>query len=253
MYRDGHRMRLTEAGDRVYRWATDTLSGTRELMRELDGLNDGGRGTVAVAASMSVGSYVLPPILAAFRNQRPRAVITLVVSDPEHAVQGVESGDCDLGVIVADASRERPSLIYEVIGREQIVLVAASDFSPATTALSLKSLSEMPLISSPRAHVRRELVDRQLASHGVFPQNVVMELGHPEAMKRATQSGLGVCLLFRSSVEQELSQGTLREIQIQDAELFVPLIIATRATKRLSTIQQQLVEAIRRHLSAREP
>jgi LysR family transcriptional regulator, low CO2-responsive transcriptional regulator len=41
LYRDGNQMRLTDAGERVYRWAGETLSRTRELVRELDGLIEG--------------------------------------------------------------------------------------------------------------------------------------------------------------------------------------------------------------------
>lgn len=52
-------------------------------------------------------------------------------------------------------------------------------------------------------------MDRRLRGLGVVQRNVVLQLGHPEAMKRATQDGLGVALLFRSAVQQELRVGTL--------------------------------------------
>jgi DNA-binding transcriptional LysR family regulator len=216
-------------------------------VRDLDGLADGARGSVAVSASMSVGSYLLPPILSEFRERRPLAEITLHVSDPEGAITSVQSGDADFAVIVGDASTEMPTLEYEAIGREDILLVAAPDFLPETTTLPLSALRALPLVSSPGGHIRRELIDRQLLAKGVVPENVVMELGHPEAMKSATQHGLGACLLFRSSVVRELEQGSLRSIELEDASLSASLALVIRKRKRLSSVQEQLVNAVRQH------
>jgi LysR family transcriptional regulator, low CO2-responsive transcriptional regulator len=244
LYRDGHRMRLTAEGERVYKWAAETLSRTRELMREMDGLSEGQRGSAVVAASMTIGSYLLPPILSEFRQRRPTAVITLIVSDPEHATTAVEMGECDFAVVVADALPNNPGLRADLIGHEEIVLVAAADYDPSITSLSVAALAEVPLVSSPAGLVRRGVVDAQLAARGVRPRNVVMELGHPEAMKYATIEGLGMCLMFRTSVTRELNEGTLREVPLEDAKLTVPLISVVRADKRPSPLQQELLEAV---------
>jgi LysR family transcriptional regulator, low CO2-responsive transcriptional regulator len=244
LYREGHRMRLTDAGERVYAWAAETLARTRELMRELDGLSEGQRGTVAVAASMTLGSYLLPGVLTEFRQRRPAAEITLSVSDPEHAIASVEMGECDFAVVVADALPNNPGLRSEVIGYEDILLVAAPDYDPGTTSLPVAALAETPLVSSPAGLVRRTIVDSRLAALGVNPRNVVIELGHPEAMKRAIHDGLGMCLMLRSSVARELHDGTLRQVSLEDAELSVPLMTVLRADKRPSPIQRELLDAV---------
>jgi len=244
LYREGHRMRLTDAGERVYAWASETLSRTRELMRELDGLAEGQRGTVAVAASMTLGSYLLPATLTEFRRRRPAAVLTLSVSDPEHAMNAVEMGECDFAIIVAEAPPINTALRAEVIGREQIMLVSATDYRPEVTSLPIAALADLPLVSSPAGLVRRGVIDAQLAAHSVRPRNVVIELGHPEAMKRATQDGLGMCLMFGNSVARELEDGSLREVEIEDAQLSVAVMSVLRTEKRLSPIQEELLEQV---------
>lgn len=251
MYREGRRTLPTDAGERVYEWAREVLSGTRELMRDLDGLVDGARGSVAVGASMSVGSYLLPPILAEFRERRPLAEITLAVSDPEGAISTVQTGSCDFAVIVGSRT-EAQNVDYDIFGDERVVLVAAPDFLPAKTSLPLAALRDLPLVSSPRAHIRRELIDHQLLAFGVMPENIVIELGHPEAMKAAAQRGLGACLLFRSAVERELEQGAMREIELIGGTISVPLALVVRKDKRLSPMQQLLIDAIRERVAATE-
>ncbi|MBS1677610.1 MAG: LysR family transcriptional regulator [Actinobacteria bacterium] len=245
MYRDGHRTRPTDAGERVYEWASDVLSNTRELVRDLDGLADGARGSVAVSASMSVGSYLLPPVLSQIREQRPAAEITLYVSDPEGAIANVQSGASDFAVIVGEGTTDLSTLKREVVGREEVVLVAAPDFRPETESITIAELRSLPLVSSPRAHIRRELIDRQLLAEGVTPENIVIELGHPEAMKAATIEGLGACLLFRSAVWREVELGALRMIRLEDSNLWAPLSTFVRKNKRLSPLQSQALEAVR--------
>jgi DNA-binding transcriptional LysR family regulator len=250
MYRDGRRTRPTAAGERVYTWASEVLSSTRELMRDLDGLSDGSRGSVVVSASMSVGSYVLPPVLAQFREQRPLSEITLNVSDPEGAIASVQSGDADFAVIVGEPPIDPSNVTQEVIGEAEIVLVAAPDFMPGKPSLPVDAVRDLPLISPPRAHIRSQLIERQLRAKGVVPENVVIELGHPEAMKGAAQLGLGACFLFRSAVVRELEQGSLRTIELDDPLHAAPLKLVLRKDKRLSPLQGQLIEAVRQRLAA---
>lgn len=248
LYRDGRRMRLTEAGDRAYAWATETLSRTRELVRELDGLSDGRRGSVVVAASMSVGSYLLPPILAEFRRAHPQAEITLNISDPEHATAAAAAGECDFAVLVAEAPPEAPLLSSVRAGYERFVLVAPPDFEPHGP-IRVAELDRLPLVASPRSHVRRAIADHQLQRFGVDPKNITIELGHPEAMKRAAQDGLGAALLFRSSVAAELKAGSLTEIEIADADLGVSVFVVMRRSKRFTQIQEDLLTAVREALA----
>jgi DNA-binding transcriptional LysR family regulator len=238
LYRDGRRMRLTEAGERAYAWATETLARTTELARELDGLSDGRRGSIVIGSSMSLGSYVLPLILTRFREARPMAEITLTVSDPEHAASAVETGLCDFAVIVTESVPPIATIDGEQVGYEDFVLVAAPDATPE--AIAPKDLAALPLISSPRSHIRRALIDHQLEQLDVVADNVVIELGHPEAMKRAAKDGAGATFLFRSAVAEDLHSGSLREIAIEGVELAVPVFVLTRARKHLSPIQEEL-------------
>jgi DNA-binding transcriptional LysR family regulator len=251
LYRDGQRMKLTKAGEQVYQWATEMLSGTRDLMRRLDDLNEAQGGTLALAASLTVGSYLLPPILAEFRRKRPRAIITMKVSDPEMAFAAVATGECDLGIVIAGPGHEHPHVRSEEIGREEIVLVAAPDRLAGVDKLMLSDLSELALVAPFAGSVARELVDRQLIERGVSPQTAVMELGHPEAMKRVIRNGVDACLLFRSCVEDELRQGTLREIPFVDEDLTMPVFSLVHVERPTLPIQTELVEQTRARLAAR--
>jgi len=244
LVRRGRQMELTEAGEAVYRWATETLTRGRELSRELEGIADGTAGVAVVAASMSLGSYVLPAILADFRTARPGSTVSLEVTDPERVLESVYSGAADFGVLVSDGPPDAAHFTVSELGHEGLVLFGPPEGPPTASQVSPEEFARLPFVTTPRSHVRRALVDAVLAEAGVRPGPVTIELGHPEAIKRAVTRGLGVAILFRQSVLDELRSGALREITIEGTKLRTPVFMVLRRGKRLSALQRELQTTI---------
>jgi DNA-binding transcriptional LysR family regulator len=136
----------------------------------------------------------------------------------------------------------------EQLGEEDMVLVTAPHAEPRKPSIPIAQLATLPFISSPPRLARREIEDRRLREHGVRRENVVMALGHPEAMKRVAMQGIGATLLFRSAVSHELEEGRLREVAISDARLRVPILLVYRRSRRFTPVQSELADAIRRSL-----
>lgn len=247
-YRDGNRMHLTEPGREVHAWASDVLRRTRELSRHLAGLSDGTQGSVVLGASMSVGSYSLPPLLSRFRQERPGVDIVLNILDAEHAMADTEAGENDFAVVVVEADPGR-GLRAEKLGDDPLVLVAAPDAEPPSSRITVEELGALQFVEAPQKLLRRQFVDRQLAQIGIAARQVAIELGHPEAMKRAVASGLGVAVMFRSAVQAELARGHLREIAVEGVELAGPVYLVSRKDKLFSAVHRDLIASMREHFA----
>jgi DNA-binding transcriptional LysR family regulator len=248
LYRDGHSMRTTEAGQLAYEWAKDVLTRSHEMARRIEGLADGSAGSAAVAASMTVGSYILPPILTRFRAGRPLARIGLDMFDPEHVVSGIESGEYDLGVLIADGHALDSNLVFEQIGEEEFFLVAGP-LSKVGKSIDAAQLPEIEMIGSPQHRVREDLLTDLLTRAGLERGPTAIELGHAEAMKRAVKESDCLSFMFAASVRDELARGDLRRVRIKGAgPLATPIYLAHRDRKDFSALQAALVEAIRTDL-----
>lgn len=244
--RRSNRMVPTEAGEAVYAWAKDVLIRSREVEREVIGLAHGSRGAAVIASSMTAGSYLLPDILTAFKQRREGAEITLTSSDPETAGAAARAGACDFAVVIAEPDQtELRDLLAEPIGEEEVVLVSDPGRFPAGTELEISAVAALPLVASPASMARQRLIDRRLRELGVSEQRVAIELGHAESMKRAVRGGLGVSLMFRSSVRDEIERGELREVPLRDATLTAPILLLKRPDKSFTPLQLELMEAIR--------
>lgn len=244
-YREGRRLHLTESGRVVHAWAQDVLARTRELDRHLAGLSEGSRGSVALGASMSLGSYRLPAVLTAFHRDHPEVELRLSISDTEHAIEDARAGAFDFAVVVADADPGGPGMATELLGHEELVLIAAPEAAPAAAEVSPAELAELPFVEAPEGIVRRRFVDRSLKELGVRERDVALEFGHPEAMKRAVRAGLGVSMLFRGAVAEELELGLLREVRIAGAEVRIPVYLVHRKGKEFSPPHLELIGAVR--------
>jgi DNA-binding transcriptional LysR family regulator len=251
--RQGRTLQLTAAGERVHAWAAATIVEADVMMAELQGLREGTRGTALIGASMSLGTYRLPSVVAAFRRERPLAEISLAISDPETAVRAVELGQLDFCIVLLDEQPYGEVLDIQRLGEEDLVLVAAPDAEPTTGEITVEDLADLPMVASPRGSVRRGLVDQALALLHAPSYRPVIEFGHPEALKLAVAEGLGATFLCRCSVEDELRAGTLREVRISGVDLTLPVFVVKRSDKHLSVLQTRLLSAITDDLSTLAP
>jgi DNA-binding transcriptional LysR family regulator len=211
------------------------------VSRDLEGLADGSRGSVAVSASISIGSYALPPMLSAFRRERPEVAVKLDVADYRKAIGEVESSACDFGVVAAPTNPSSRGIVSERIGSDAMVAVAAPDGEPEASTLTKEEFSRLPFIEI----ARHAAMDRELDRAGIRPREVTLDLGHPEAVKCAVREGIGVSVLFRTAVATELEAGTLRTLEIEGVDLALDVYLVYREGKQFAPAHADLMDRIR--------
>lgn len=243
--REGRGMELTEAGAEVHVWATEVLRGRTELDRSLRDISRGAAGRASIGSSMSVGNYVLPPLLVDFRRGHPHASISLSPSSVEIALEGTLSGRYDFSVLATDAVLDTDSFEAELIARPSFCLVTAPEDTRVGHAVSVAELTGMSFVCPPAGMAIRRSQDSALAAIGVVDRSVAIELGSAESIKVAVQGGLGLALLWRSSVQRELAMGLLREVRISGHDLRDKLYLVQRRGRRLTEFQNTLMGVIR--------
>src|SRR4051812_18200946 len=75
------RITLTEAGQRLYRFARQILDLHEEARRDLGGFHPSVSGDLPIAASSVPGECFLPALLSAFRAKHPQVHVRATVSD----------------------------------------------------------------------------------------------------------------------------------------------------------------------------
>lgn len=241
-YRDGRHLELTEAGEVVHSWARDVLTRTRELERHLAGLADGNRGEVHMGSSNTIGSYVLPPLLARLKRHRPGVELVLAVSDTERSAEDTRRGVLDLAIAVTSPNIEYPGLEQRRIGDLELVPVAAPGLVD-DRRITLEQLGRLPFVE-PEGATRLSYLEDRLRAHGLEHRTATMRLGNAESMKQAVMAHSGVALLFRPAVAAELADGTLVELVVDGLNIREPVAVLTRRGKTSSPLHDELLEMV---------
>ena len=242
-------MRLTQAGEVLNRYAVRLfeLERTAEAaMREIAGAM---RGRLTLGASNTIGTYVLPPVLAAYRRQRPRVQISLFVGNTEQVSQGVDDMLFMLGFI--EGPLHVQGLRTTVFQQDEIVPVAAPDH-PLLKRKALKpsDLSGEPLLMRERGSGTRELIAAALQRQNI-EQGDTMEFGNTEALKRAAVYGGGIAWLPRICIRNELRDGQLRELPLRELAITRPLMMVQRENAPMEPAAEAFLRLLQQPADAR--
>jgi DNA-binding transcriptional LysR family regulator len=217
--RTGREARMTKAGQVLYQYASKTLHLRRDALNALSEFSQGIRGELCLGASTIPGEYILPKLLGEFKREHPQFAIRLKIADTQEIVQGVLRGDVEFGLI--GAKIEYPSLQYELFAKDKIVFVGAPGVSRNTRPrVTLDELLHMPFILREQGSGTRMTVEKMLKKTGknLGHFREIVEMGSTASVKAAVRAGLGFAFISQTAVEEELNQGLLSEIQVEDLE-----------------------------------
>ena len=238
--RGGRTLRLTDAGQALYARATELFGVERAAeheVREIRGLE---RGVLRVAASTTIATYLLPPVLGRFHQAHPRIRIRVTSANTRMVLRMLVRFQVDVALVEGQVSHERVR-VHD--WREDELVVIAH---PSHELFSVARV-DMPLLGDQRFLVRepgsgtREVTERALAEHGVRLTNT-MRVGGTEAIKQAVAAGLGLAIVSRAAAEDQLVLGKI-------AVLPVPGLTIRRRLTRL-TLQGRTSSAAAGELEA---
>ena len=141
----GKRVQLTEAGTLLYGYARRMLDVLDEAAVEIEEMRGIKRGTLRVGASTTVGIYLLPAALGAFKKLHPGLVISLEIGTRERVQEQVLLNELDLAV-VGPASKDPALSIIPFLSDELVVVAPAGHPLATKRGLTLKDLADQPFV-----------------------------------------------------------------------------------------------------------
>jgi DNA-binding transcriptional LysR family regulator len=239
-------VRLTAAGEVLSRHARRLFQEEEAAEAALEALLGLELGHLSLAASTTIGSYIVPGVFGELHAAHPNVKLQLEIGNAARVEELVLGGQLDLGL--SEGSPVSESLHVEVFTHDRMVLIAAPDHPLATQALNgplaAHALESVPFIVRERGSGTREVVEAALERRGlrVHP---VMSLGSTEAIKNAVAGGLGVALVSSLTIELELSSGRLLALELADLAIRRALHLLTLEGKPPSPAAAEFLRLLR--------
>jgi DNA-binding transcriptional LysR family regulator len=200
-------------------------------------------GVLRLAASATVGIYLLPTVLGRFSREHPSVEIDVVIGSTADVAAGVLAENAPFGLVEAPVSH--PDLVLQPIGHDDMVLVAPPGHALAQgQAARPADLTGRPLLRRESGSGSRALVDAALQRAGIV-MPTQMQLGSPEALKQAVLAGLGLAWVPRLSITRELARGELAVISVANCSVPRTLSLLTRRDTRLATVVAPFLALVR--------
>jgi len=245
----GRRLELTEAGEELVAYAERILS-LVEAAREATRARARSGGLVRIAASSTPGVSLLPPLIAAFRKKFPAVRVRLQVVNTQTVEEKLQSREADLGVVGGRLTAA--DLIVEPWRDDELGLVVPPDHRLAKRSRTeAGGLAEETLLAREHGSATRTTYEAAFLRAG-YPLPQAQVLGDTEAIKHAIAAGMGVSILSRFSVGEEVSAGRLKWLRVKGVDLRRPLqLLYPRGPARPHAVDQFLALLRSRAASAR--
>jgi len=227
--RSGGRVALTAAGEALLPYA-DKLAALSEEAREAVAATAGdSAGRLAIAASQTIGQYLLPRLIAGFLKDHPRVEITVTGGNTQQVLEALVEHRVQLALIEGPAMRRDVKI--EPFMEDHMVCVVTPGHEWADDDVDVADLRNAVLVTRELGSGSRRIVEQALEEAGLPTKelHLGMTFDSTEGLLSAVEAGLGIAFVSRWTVRNQLALGTLRLARVKDLKLGRMFSIATLA------------------------
>ncbi len=231
--RMGREIHLTEAGERLLIYAEQLLRLAEETKEAVAGTTVP-KGTLTIGAPESLCVFRLPRILLHYRKHYPDVKLVLKLGSCKDLYAWLRNNTIDIAYLL-DVPSFSHDLILEPLRMERMTLIAGKDhpLSGHRGTLAQNLSGEDLILIEEGACCYRKIFEQQLSSANV-QLGSVQEFGSVEMIKKCVFSGLGISLLPRMAVEQEIAHEQLSDLNWDDSDFNIHLLMCSHKDKWLS-------------------
>ena len=209
------RVSLTVAGEVFLEEARRILGAVDRAHERMQEVARGAVGRIRLGATATPGLYLLPPLLAKYRAEHESYDLRFEIGSVHEIAERVARNDLDMAIVAGPL----PSGELQARGltHDELVIIAPPN-SPLARARALKPNqldTESWIVREDGSDTRRQLA-AWWHRHRLAPART-MVFDNPDAVKRAVMAGLGIALVSRLTVADELAAGRLALVPVKAA------------------------------------
>lgn len=234
--------RLTEAGGILAGYASRWQSLEIDAARAIEEYRGLKQGRLTVGASLTIGGYLVPGLLAEFHSQFPEIELQTEIGNTDRVHQALIAGVVELGM--TEGLLETEELESTVFYQDELVPIVAPDHPLLKrSGVTAREMCREPILFREEGSGTRAVVERALRKKGITVRPI-LSLASPEAIKNAVAAGMGVAIVSRLIVSLEVQAGTLGIIPVKDLSILRPLHLQRVRGRSLSPSLSKFLEIV---------
>ena len=228
--RENNTLSLTESGKVFLQYSERILALCEESCRALIDLKNGERGQLRVGASQTIGTYLMPQLLALFAQNYPQIDLKVQVNSTRFIAKNILNREIDIAVVGGEIPIQlKKNLLIEDFVEDEFSLII-SKLHPFATKKNItkNDLYNLNFITLNSNSTIRKFIDNILIQNQIETNKlkIIMQLNSIEGIKTAVSLGLGAAFVSSAAIKKEIELQTIEIIKIDNI----------RITRRLSII-----------------
>jgi DNA-binding transcriptional LysR family regulator len=234
----------TKEAEVLYSYALEIIEKTNTIKEVISQTRKEIKGELIIGASTIPGTYLLPSIMAEFQRKYPSVSFQILVSDSRGIIDKVSKHELLLGIVGAKLDDEQINYIPFV---EDELIVVSSPSMIKSNSITLKGLTKFPMVLREEGSGTRREVEKILEGKGISLGGIKIAgiFGSTDAIKQAVKAELGISILSKLSVADELKHNILKEIKLTDTQMKRKFYIITHKKRTLPLLHAVFLEHIK--------
>lgn len=200
-------------------------------------------GKLIVGASTIPGVYLMPRFLTEFQRNYPSISFQILISDSKGIIESINRHELLLGVVGAKIGNDQ--INYTPFVEDELIVVSSPSLVDKS-AMTLRDLIGLPMVLREEGSGTRREAERFLTGKGVSLDGIKIAgiFGSTDAVKQAVKAGLGLSIVSRFSVADELKYKILKEIKLADLQMKRRFFIVTHKKRTLPIAYETFLKHI---------
>jgi DNA-binding transcriptional LysR family regulator len=227
--RAGGKLSLTAAGLALLPFAKQLAEVAEQARQAVAETTNSNAGVLKIAASQTIGQYLLPRLVAAFLLENPKVEVSILGGNTQTVLEALCDHRAQIALIEGPALRQ--DVHVEPFMEDHMVCVVPAGHPWADAEVQLQQISHVSIVTRELGSGSRRIVEKALEAAGIAIKNlnVTMTFDSTEGLLSAVEAGLGVAFVSRWAVRNQLALGTLRTAHVRGLKLSRRFSIATPA------------------------
>ena len=237
--------RRSQAGELLFGYAERLLRLHDEAKLAITELNATPRGKILIGANEATCLYVLPQLFALFKEKYPEVQISIYRNFSKKVVDKILENQLDFGIVTLPVP-DRDLHVMPIAEDELWLITGPSHPLADRASVDLEDVVSHPFIFHNAGTTRERLV-KHLGPLWV-KINISMELASIETIKKFVSIGMGISIVPKSYVSDEMERGTLRLVKVRNFKLIRKLGLIHRKNRYMSHASRAFLDVVEESL-----
>lgn len=215
------------------------LALVNNIEKQAADFSDPEKGTLSIATTHTQARYVLPSIIAQFREKYPNVALQIHQGTPEQIASMAASGEADIGIATEALELFSDLMLLPCYRWNRCVMVPKGHPLAQEDMLTVEAIAKYPIVTYVFGVADRSVINKAFVDKGL-ELDVVLTAADAEVIKTYVRNGLGIGICARMAYDRQQDS----DLQVLDARHLFDSSVTSLAIRSQNQLRNYIFDFI---------